>query len=84
MGSYKNQNKGYYWILPAVEIVSRYAFVIPVYRKDTNNMIKVVTELLKQFKGRFDDQLSCYPKVARFDDGKESYNVGVKNIIRKT
>ena len=35
MGSYKNQNKGYYWILTAIEILSRYAFAIPVYRKDT-------------------------------------------------
>ncbi len=40
MGKYKNQNKGYYWILTAVEILSRYAFTIPVYRKDTKNMTK--------------------------------------------
>ena len=26
MGSYKNQNKGYYWISTALEILSRYAF----------------------------------------------------------
>ena len=48
MGKYKNQNKGYYWILTAVEILNRYAFTVPVYRKDTNNMTKAVTELLKQ------------------------------------
>ncbi len=35
MGKYKNQNKGYYCILTAVEILSRYAFTIPVNRKDT-------------------------------------------------
>ncbi len=46
MGKYKNQNKGYYWILTAVEILSRYAFTIPVYRKDTKNMTKAVGELL--------------------------------------
>ena len=33
MGKCKNQNKGYYWMLTAVEILSRYAFAIPVYRK---------------------------------------------------
>ena len=60
MGKDKNQNKGYYWILTAIEILSRYAFAIPVYRKDTNNMIKVVTELLRQFKERFSD----YPQLA--------------------
>ena len=26
MGKYKNKNKGYYWILTAVEVLSRYAF----------------------------------------------------------
>ena len=80
MGKYKNQNKGYYWILTAVEILSRYAFSVPVYRKDTNNMTKAVTELLKQFKDRFDEQ---YPKLAQFDDGKEFYNVGVKTLLEK-
>ena len=75
MGKYKNQNKGYYWILTAVEILSRYAFAVPVYRKDTNNMTKAVTELLKQFKDHFDGR---YPKVVQFDDGKEFYNVGRK------
>ena len=42
MGKYKNKNKGYYWILTAVEILSRYASTIPVYRKDSKNMKKAV------------------------------------------
>ena len=79
MGSYKNQNKGYYWILTAIEILSRYAFAVPVYRKDTKNMTKAVTELLRQFKERFGE----YPKLAQFDDGKEFYNVGVKSLLEK-
>ena len=33
MGKYGYKNKGYRWILTAVEILSRYAFAIPVYRK---------------------------------------------------
>ena len=74
MGSYKNKNNGYYWILTAIEILNRHVFAIPVYRKDTNNMTKAVAELLRQFKYRFGD----YPKLAQFDDGKEFYNVGVK------
>ena len=81
MGKYKNQNKGYYWILTAIDVLSRYAFAIPVYKKDTNNMTKDVTELLKQFKERF----GGYPKLAQFDDGKEFYNVGigVKSLLEK-
>ena len=68
---YKNQNNGY-WILCGFEILSKYAFVIPVYRKDTSNMTKAVTELVKQFKNRFGE----YPNLVQFDDGKEFYNVG--------
>ena len=37
MSSYSHKNNGYYWILTAVEILSRYAFAIPVYRKDTRS-----------------------------------------------
>ena len=72
MDKYMRENGGMYWILTAIEILSRYAFAIPVYRKDTTNMTKDVTLLLKPFKDRF-----CYPKLAQFDDGKEFYNVGV-------
>ena len=31
MDKYKNYNKGYYWILISVEILSRYAFAIEIY-----------------------------------------------------
>ena len=79
MGKYKNKNKGYYWILTAIEILSRYAFAIPVYRKDTKNMTKAVGELLRQFHERF----GIYPKLAQFDDGLEFHNVGVKTLLEK-
>ena len=74
MGNYKNQNKGYYLILTSIEIFSRYAFAILVYRKDTTSMTKAVIELLGQFKERFGD----YPQLAQFDHGNEFYNVGIK------
>lgn len=79
MGKYKNQNWGYYWILTAVEILSRFGFPIPVYRKEASNMTKAVAELLKQFKDRF----GSFPKLAQFDDGLELYNVGVKTLLGK-
>ena len=78
MGKYKDQNKGYHWILTAVEILSRYAFTVPVYRKTTKHMTKAVRELLKKFNDRF----GRYPKTAQFDDGKEFYNVGVKDLLK--
>lgn len=79
MGKYKYKNKGYYWILTAIEILSRFAFAIPVYRKDTKNMTKAVKELLNQFHERFD----TLPKLAQFDDGNEFYNVGVKSLLEE-
>ena len=48
MGKYGSKNKGYRWILTAVEILSRYAFAIPVYRKDTENIMKAVGVLLER------------------------------------
>ena len=78
-GSYKNQIKGYYWILIAIEILSRYSFAVPVYRKDTKNMTKTLTELYRQFKEGFGD----YPKLAQFDHRREFYNVGVKTLSEK-
>ena len=78
MGKYKDQNKGFYWILTAVEILSRYAFTIPVYRKTTKYMTEAVSELLKKFNDRF----GRLPKTAQFDDGKEFYNVDVKDLLK--
>ena len=77
MGKYKYKNKEYYWTLTAVEVPSRYAFVIPVYRKDTKNMTDAVGTLLEQFK----THLGKYQSNVQFDDGKEFYNVGVKNLL---
>ena len=78
MGRYGSKNKGYRWILTAVEILSRYAFTIPVYRKDTKNMTKAVDLLWENFKRRF----GKYPNVVQFDEGKEFYNVGVRNLLK--
>ena len=78
MGKYGNKNKGYRWILTAIEILSRYVFAIPVYRKNTENMTKAVNKLLENFKKRFDK----YPNVIQFDEGKEFYNVGVRDLLK--
>ena len=78
MGKYGNKNKGYRCILTAVEILSRCAFTIPIYRKDTKNMTKAVDLLLENFKRRFEK----YPNVVQFDEGKEFYNVGVMNLLK--
>ena len=80
LGKYKFKNKGCYWILTAVQILSRFAFAILVYKNDTENMTHVASTLLEQFRDRF----GRYPSKVQFDDGKESYNVGVKSLLEKT
>ena len=48
MGKYGYKDKRYRWILTAVKILSRYAFAIPVYRKNTESMTKAVGTLFRQ------------------------------------
>ena len=78
MKKYSRENKGYYWILTGIEILSRYAFAIPVYRKDKTSMTKAVERMLTKFKVRF----GKYPKLIQFVEGKEFYNVGVRNLLK--
>ena len=78
MGKYASKNKGYRWILTAVEILSRYAFTMPVYRKDTKNMTKAVNLLLNNFKTRF----GKYPNVAQAAI-VERFNRILKTMISK-
>ena len=78
MGKYGNKNKGYRWILTAIEILSRFAFTIPVYRKNVESMTKAVKILLENFKKRF----GKYPNVVQFDEGKEFYNAGVRELLK--
>ena len=78
MGKYGNKNKGYRWTLTAIEILIRFAFTIPVYKKDIKNMTKAVDLLLENFKRRFEK----YPNVVQFDEGKEFYNVGLRNLLK--
>ena len=71
------QNNENNWILTVVEILCRYAFAVPVRRKDTENMTNAVENILDKFHEHF----GTTPKLAQFDDGKEFYNVGVKTLL---
>ena len=77
MSNFSHKNQGYRWILTGIEILSRYAFAVPVERKDTAHMTEAVWNLLEDFKIGF----GKFPNVVQFDDGKEFYNVGVKRLL---
>jgi hypothetical protein len=50
MSKFSYKNKGNRWILTVIEVLSRYAFVVPVWRKNTESMTKAVEKVLAQFK----------------------------------
>ena len=60
MGKYGNKNKGYRWILTAIEILSRFAFAIPVYRKNVESMTRAVEMLLKNLKKGSENTRTSY------------------------
>ena len=70
MTKYDDKNKGYRWILTSIEILSRYAFTVPVHRKNAATMKDAVSTCLEQFKNHF----GKYPKCIQFDQGTEFYN----------
>ena len=42
MSKFSYTNKGNRWILTVIEVLSRYAFAVPVWRKNTESMTKAV------------------------------------------
>jgi hypothetical protein len=63
MSKFSYKNKGNRWTLTVIEVLSQYAFAVPVWRKNTESMTKAVEKVLAQFKERFDR----YPKAAQFE-----------------
>jgi transposase InsO family protein len=79
MTKYNDKNKGYRWILTSIEILSSYAFTVPVYRKTALTMKDAVSNCLEQYKNHF----GKYPKCIQFDQGTEFYNKEVKSLLNK-
>ena len=50
MSKFSYKKKGNRWILTVIEVLSRYAFAIPVWWKNTESMTKAVEKVLAQFK----------------------------------
>jgi hypothetical protein len=62
---HKKQNKGFAYILTAIDVLSRYGFAIPVKDKSANEMIRAFSEIFRT--GR-------KPKYIQTDSGKEFFN----------
>ena len=70
------QNSGYNWILTVVDCFSKYAWAIPVKKKDSKSMLVGFDQLFEQAKPR-------KPIRLQTDKGKEFLNKDVQNKLAK-
>ena len=74
MSNISNENNGYAFLLTCVDVLSRYAWVIPVRRKSAANMLTAMRQLFKQATPR-------KPTRLQTDKGKEFYNAPVRKFL---
>ena len=79
MSKYEDENKGYRWILTAIDVFSRYLFAMPLRRKHKEFTVNAVKRLFEQFEERF-GQL---PKLIQMDDGGEFKNTKVLPFLEE-
>jgi len=68
-------NNGYHYILTVIDCFSKYAWAIPVKRKDSANMLEVMKTLLAKAHPR-------KPQRLQTDKGKEFINSSVQNYLK--
>jgi len=74
MHPYSRFNKGYHYILTVIDVLSKYAWAVPLKSKVRANAI-VITEIIRK-SGR-------HPKNLQTDMGKEFYNADVQRLVNK-
>ena len=74
MSSISKENDGYTFLLTCVDVLSRYAWVIPVRSKSAANMLTAMRNLFKQAAPR-------RPRRLQTDKGKEFYNAAVRKFL---
>ena len=76
MGKLAHDNKGYRYILTCVDVLSRYAWAIPVKTKGSKHMLTAMRLL-------FDGARPRKPQRLQTDRGLEFYNAGVRAFLRE-
>ena len=69
------ENRGYKWILTAIELYSRYAWALPLKTKNGNEVATVLKRLFDSMKEK--------PKKLWSDRGSEFYNPQVKRLLQQ-
>jgi transposase InsO family protein len=74
MNALANENDGYKYILTCIDVLSRYAWAVPVRSKNANDMLAAMKELFQRAAPR-------KPVRLQTDKGTEFYNQQVKAFL---
>ncbi|XP_039315539.1 uncharacterized protein LOC120360047, partial [Solenopsis invicta] len=75
MRPYTQFNKGYHYILTVIDVLSKYAWAMPLKTKSGTEMAAAISKIIRG-DGR------C-PKNLQTDMGKEFYNANVQELLKK-
>ncbi|XP_039309102.1 uncharacterized protein LOC120358574 [Solenopsis invicta] len=76
MRPYTRFNKGYHCILTVIDVLSKYAWAVPLKTKSGTEMATAIAKIIRG-NGRCQKNLQT-------DMGKEFYNVNVQELLKKT
>lgn len=77
MSNYKDDNRGYQYMLTAIDTFSKYAFAEPLKNKSGPEVTKAFEKILLSYKFAKDIRLICS------DAGKEFYNKDFQALLKK-
>jgi len=75
MHPYSRFNKGYHYILTVIDVLSKYAWAVPLKSKSGSEMTNAIAEIIRKSGRR--------PKNLQTDMGKEFYNADVQRLVNK-
>ena len=69
------ENRGFSYILTVIDVLSRYAFAVPLKNKTGLSIVGAFKKIFSQYKRK--------PKKLHTDNGSEFYNKTFKDFLRK-
>ncbi|XP_018403204.1 PREDICTED: uncharacterized protein LOC108780109 [Cyphomyrmex costatus] len=75
MRPYTRFNRGYHYILTVIDVLSKYAWTMPLKAKSGNEVTRAIAKIIR-------DDRRC-PKNLQTDKGKEFYNSDVQKLLKK-
>ena len=75
MCPYSGFNRGHHYILTVIDVLSKYAWAVPLKSKGGSETANAIAEIVRESR-------RC-PKNLQTDMGKEFYNADVQKILKK-